>query len=58
MSDQKDLERLAELIESERGGFSLTYELTGWKSQKVRGFMEGLDRAAEIVREFAGDLID
>ena len=58
MPDQTDLERLAELIESERGGFSLTYELTGWKSQKVRGFMEGLDRAAEIVRNWAAGVVE
>ncbi len=56
MKNQTDLERLAELIESERCGFSLTYQLTGWKTRKVRGYFEGLERAAEIVREFAEEL--
>jgi len=57
MTDQTDFERLAELIESERTGFSWTFELTGRSTKWGRGFVAGLDRAAEIVREWAGEVI-
>lgn len=53
-----DMERLEELIRQERLGFGMDFELTGRQVQWGKGYVIGLERAAEIVREFAADKID
>ena len=53
-----DLERLIELVQSERDGFDWTFELTGRTTDWGSGFVAGLDRAAEIVAEVISEEIN
>lgn len=58
MTDQTDFERLVELIEQECDGFCMDFELTGRHTPWGKGYVDALDRAAEIVREWARGEVD